>query len=114
MITENERVNQFAEAARRGDLRRMGELFVASHRSLQNDYEVSSAELDFLVDSALKIGGVYGARMTGGGFGGCTVNLVDPAAVDSFRKKIVSAYRERWRAAPQIYPCNPSAGAGPV
>ncbi len=114
VITENERVNQFAEAARRGDLRRMGELFVASHRSLQNDYEVSSAELDFLVDSALKIGGVYGARMTGGGFGGCTVNLVDPAAVDSFRKKIVSAYRERWRAAPQIYPCNPSAGAGPV
>ncbi len=114
VITENERVNAFADASRSADLRRMGELFVASHRSLQNDYEVSSPELDFLVDSALGIPGVYGARMTGGGFGGCTVNLVDPRAVEAFQEKITSAYRARWRVEPQIYPCSPSAGAGPM
>jgi galactokinase len=112
VISENQRVSLFAEAARNGDLRRMGELFVQSHRSLQKDYEVSSPELDFLVDAALGISGVYGARMTGGGFGGCTVNLVDPAAVDRFRELITLAYRERWRVEPQIYPCNPAAGAG--
>lgn len=113
VISENERVNLFAEAARKGDLPRMGELFVQSHRSLQNDYEVSSVELDFLVEAALGISGVYGARMTGGGFGGCTVNLVDPSAVVRFEQQIKSAYRERWRVEPQIYRCNPSAGAGP-
>ena len=61
---------------RGGDVEAMGRLFVESHRSLQHDYEVSCAELDFLVDSALAIDGVFGARMTGGGFGGCTVNML--------------------------------------
>ena len=114
IISENERVNQFVDAAKAGDVRRMGELFVASHRSLQHDYEVSCPELDFLVDAALKIDGVYGARMTGGGFGGCTVNLVDPGAVAAFRQKITAAYTGEWKITPQIYECRPSAGAGPV
>jgi galactokinase len=92
----------------------MGELFVASHRSLQHDYEVSCEELDFLVDTATGLPGVFGARMTGGGFGGCTVNLVDPDAVDAFRTTLSAAYREKFQVTPQIYECRPSAGAGPV
>ena len=62
----------------------MGRLFIASHRSMQYDYEISCEEMDFLVDTAIKLPGVYGARMTGGGFGGCTVNLVAPDAVATF------------------------------
>ena len=82
-MTEDARVEEFMEASRRGDLQRMGELFVASHRSLQHDYEVSCEELDFLVDTAIGIPGVYGSRMTGGGFGGCTVTLVAPEAAEA-------------------------------
>jgi galactokinase len=78
VVTEDDRVSRFVAAAEAGNLGEMGELMVASHRSLQLDYEVSCAELDFLVDSALKVEGVFGARMTGGGFGGSTVNLVRP------------------------------------
>jgi galactokinase len=100
------------EAAARHDLKQMGELFVASHRSLQHDYEVTSEELDFLVDTAVSIEGVFGARMTGGGFGGCTVNLITPAAVARFKSGIVKAYQARFQITPEIYPCHPSAGAG--
>ena len=112
VVTEDARVEQFVAASRAADLARMGELFVASHRSLQHDYEVSCAELDFLVDTALGIEGVFGARMTGGGFGGCTVNLVRPEAVDDFAGSITRSYRERFGLEPEVIPCRPSAGAG--
>ncbi len=112
VISEDNRVLAFADAA--GDLKRMGELFVASHRSLQHDYEVSCVELDFLVDTALGIPGVYGARMTGGGFGGCTVNLVDPAAVGAFEREIAVRYKAEYGIDPKVFECRPSAGAGPV
>ena len=114
IISENARVEAFMMAARAGDLRRMGELFVASHRSLAQDYEVSCEELDFLVESALAIEGVYGARMTGGGFGGCTVNLVRPDAAERFREEFAARYRQRFAIEPQIYECHPSDGAGEV
>jgi len=114
VVTEDERVENFMAAGAAGDLREMGELFVGSHRSLQRDYEVSCDELDFLVDEALGISGVFGARMTGGGFGGCTVNLVRPEAVPIFRSAIAKAYKDRWGLDPQIYTCQPSAGAGEV
>ncbi len=114
VIGENERVVEFAAASRQGNLERMGELFVASHRSLQHDYEVSCEELDFLVDAAIALPGVYGARMTGGGFGGCTVNLVNPDDVVHFRDRISRTYRDKFQVAPQIYECRPSAGAGPI
>ena len=80
-------------AAADGDLMRMGRLFLASHRSLQHDYEVSAEELDFLVDTASSFSGVYGCRMTGGGFGGCTVNMVGPERVELFETNITEAYR---------------------
>jgi galactokinase len=114
VISEDNRVLEFAEGAASDDLKRMGELFVASHRSLQHDYEVSCAELDFLVDTAITLPGVYGARMTGGGFGGCTVNLVDPAAADSFGREISARYKDRYNIDAKVFECRPSAGAGPV
>ena len=114
IVCENARVERFVEACAAGDLRKMGQLFIESHHSLQFEYEVSCAELDFLVDTAIGIEGVYGARMTGGGFGGCTVNLVDPAAEAKFRSGIAEKYQERYAADPQIYRCRPSAGASEV
>ncbi len=114
VVTEDARVEAFMEASDRGDLEDMGALFVASHRSLQHDYEVSCEELDFLVDTALGLRGVMGARMTGGGFGGCTVNLVRPGSVAEFSARITEAYKARFGITPSVYPCRPSAGAGEV
>ena len=87
---------------------------VDSHRSLQYDYEVSCAELDFLVDAALRIDGVYGSRMTGGGFGGCTVTMLRPEAVGRFREQITRAYEGQYQVTPKVIECKPSAGAGEV
>lgn len=111
VILENRRVLDFLAAARRGGLAAMGRLMVESHRSLQQDYEVSCEELDFLVDTALTIEGVYGSRMTGGGFGGCTVSLVDHGAVEDFRQRLSDAYQRKFGITPAIYRCAPSAGA---
>jgi galactokinase len=111
VVGEDARVVQFVAACREGAIARMGELFEASHRSLQHDYEVSCDELDFLVDAALGIDGVYGARMTGGGFGGCTVNMMRPDAVATFEREISRLYYERFAIRPRIYPCRPSWGA---
>ncbi len=114
VVSENQRVEDFIAASRRGDLAAMGELFVGSHRSLQHDYQVSCEELDFLVDTALAVPGVLGARMTGGGFGGCTASMVRPDAVANFEARITSAYRQRFGLTPQIFRCRPSAGAGEI
>ena len=111
IVTENQRVQLFVNAARRGDLARMGELFHESHVSMQHDYEISCDEIDFLVQNAMGIEGVFGARMTGGGFGGCTVNLIRPGAAENFRAQIVSGYEERFAITPDIFRCVPSEGA---
>jgi galactokinase len=112
IISDTQRVVEFSAAARSGDLGEMGRLFVASHRSMQHDYEISCEEIDFLVDTAIEIPGVYGARMTGGGFGGCTVNLVAPEAVDGFEKRLATTYQERYGKMPAFYECKPAGGAG--
>ncbi|HYP05700.1 MAG TPA: galactokinase, partial [Bryobacteraceae bacterium] len=114
VVCEDERVEEFMRASSQGDLMRMGRLFLASHRSLQHDYEVSAEELDFLVDTASDFSGVFGARMTGGGFGGCTVNLVAPDRVDPFEVHIAEAYRRAFHRDVQIYRCEPAAGAGAI
>ena len=113
VVGEDQRVEQFIAASAQGDIETMGKLMVASHRSLQYDYEVSCVELDYLVDRALATDGVHGSRMTGGGFGGCTVTMLRPAAVEAFSTRITAAYQRRFQASPKIYRCNPSAGAGP-
>ncbi len=114
IVSENDRVNRFVAASEQGNVDLMGSLLVESHRSLQYDYEVSCEELDFLVEAAVAIPGVLGARMTGGGFGGCTVNMMRSGAVDRFLQEIVRAYQARFGVVPQTYPCRPSAGAGEI
>jgi galactokinase len=111
VVSEIARVGRFVAASAAGDLVRMGKLLVESHRSLQHDYEVSCGELDFLVDTALAIDGVYGARMTGGGFGGCTVTMVAQEKAASFSREIAAAYHARFGVSPRVLPCNPSARA---
>src|ERR1017187_7932921 len=112
VVTEDARVNRFVEAGESGNLDAMGKLMVESHRSLQFNYEVSCEELDFLVDAALSIEGILGSRMTGGGFGGCTVSMMRAAAAPLFRQQIARAYESRFGVAPRSYDCNPSDGAG--
>jgi galactokinase len=114
VVSEDERVHAFVDASARGDLAAMGRLMVESHRSLQHDYEVSCEELDYLVDRALEIEGVVGSRMTGGGFGGCTVTMVREDAAAAFSAKIAQAYESKYGLTPRIYPCNPAAGAAEV
>ena len=112
VITENARVLQAAEALQRGDLPEFGRLMKESHHSLRYDYEVSCAELDLLVDLANRQQGAYGARMTGGGFGGCTVNLVEAGEVEEFRGAVSRGYQEATGRAAKIYVSEAAAGAG--
>ena len=112
VISEDQRVLDLAGAARTGDLSEMGRLFVASHRSMQYDYEISCEEIDFLVDTAIKLPGVYGSRMTGGGFGGCTVNLLAPEGVEAFRSSLGRDYEKRYGKRAAFYDCKPAHGAG--
>lgn len=114
VITENARVEEFQAASALGNPWEMGRLFVASHKSLQYDYEVSCDELDFLVDTAVAKPYVYGARMTGGGFGGCTVNLMKAGTADRFQEAIFDDYKRKFKIQPIFYPVQPSAGAGRV
>ena len=91
VVSENLRVESAAEALEANDLPAFGKLMGESHKSLRDDYEVSSRELDVMVEIASKQAGAYGSRMTGGGFGGCTINLVASEQADAFRKRIASA-----------------------
>ena len=114
VISENMRVQEAAKALQSGDLARFGELMHASHGSLRDDYEVSCRELDVMVELASKFGGVYGARMTGGGFGGCTVNLVREDAVEGFRREIAQGYKKATGIDPEIYICIAAEAAAEV
>ncbi|MCU1286073.1 MAG: UDP-galactose 4-epimerase [Acidobacteriales bacterium] len=114
VVTENLRVQEAAAALEKGDLGEFGKLMRESHVSLRDDYEVSSKELDAMVEIALQQPGVFGARMTGGGFGGCTVNLVESAAVAGFRSAVARGYRQRTGIEPQLYVSEPSDGVHEV
>ncbi len=94
-VYENQRTIRAVEALKRNDLKLFGELMNASHVSLRDDYQVSCDEIDVLVDEAWKVDGVIGSRITGGGFGGCTVSIVRNEAVDVFKEKVGAAYKER-------------------
>ncbi len=111
VVSENERVLAARVALVRRDLRRLGALMNESHESLRDDYEVSCTELDILVTLARGFPGVYGARMTGAGFGGCTVNLLDAACAQQFRTGIADAYRRETGIVMEVYDGTPSAGA---
>jgi len=105
VVSENGRVLASVAALRRGDLAALGRLLYASHESLAADYEVSSPELDLMVDLARRLDGVVGARMTGAGFGGCTLNLVRSDAIARFRQEVVEAYCAETGLPAQMYVC---------
>lgn len=114
VVSENKRTLAAADAFKQGNLGRAGELMFASHRSLRDDYEVSCPELDLLVDTAESIEGVYGARMTGGGFGGCTVNLIQNTAVPRLKELTARVYAAEFGFEPDFYVFQPADGASEI
>jgi galactokinase len=112
VIRENGRVEAAVEAFERGDLEAVGELFADSHVSLRDLFEVSSPELDAMVDIATSVPGVVAARMTGAGFGGCTVNLVERDAVPRLREAVMREYPRRTGLQPRVFAVEPADGAG--
>jgi galactokinase len=104
IVNENARVKIVTEYLKNNKPLKFGEMMVQSHDSLKHDFEVSCAELDILVDTALKIDGVAGARMTGAGFGGCTINLIKNDISDIFSEKIIDEYKQKTGIVPDIYP----------
>ncbi len=111
VITENARVREAAAAMRAGDARRLGDAMLRSHASQRDDFQDSVPEIDFLVMTAMKQQGCYGARLTGGGFGGCTVNLVETGGADLFRQQLSTAYHAEYGIQPEIYVCTAADGA---
>jgi galactokinase len=111
VITENARVKSAVEAFHSGDGKALGPLMRDSHRSLRDDYEVSCRELDLMVEIAAAQRGLIGARMTGGGFGGCTINLVESAAVSDFKRNVAAEYSSKTGLTPEIYVSPASEGA---
>jgi galactokinase len=117
VIGENERTVHAAEGVRASNWPTVGQLMYASHRSLRDDYEVSCAELDAVVEIAEGVGisgGVYGCRMTGGGFGGCAVALVDANALAGISKKISTDYKDKTGIGATIFSSRPAAGAAAI
>ncbi len=110
VVSEDARVIRAVEALERKDVDQFGELMRESHASLRDDFEVSCEELDVMVELAVKVAGVYGARMTGGGFGGCTINLVKSEAVDDFQHKVAEGYKRATGREPEIYVCTAADG----
>ncbi|KAM8729648.1 galactokinase isoform 1-T1 [Acanthopagrus schlegelii] len=107
VIEEIERTVQAAEALKRGAYKEFGKLMVESHNSLRDLYEVSCKELDELVSAAMEVDGVFGSRMTGGGFGGCTVTLLQASAID----RTILHIKQRYSGTPTFYVTTPSEGA---
>ena len=114
VVEENARVQATATALRNDDLHEVGRQFAASHASLRELFEVVSPAQDAMVEIAVEVPGVVAARMTGGGFGGCTVNLVEHAAIDELRETVLRRYPERTGLEPRAHVTKPVAGAGPV
>ncbi len=111
VVTENARTLAAVEALTAGDLAQMGRLMTESHVSLRDDYQVSCEELDVAVDIAIAQPGVYGSRMTGGGFGGCTVTLVDNAAIESVHGAVKQAFTARGWKEPELFASHACQGA---
>jgi galactokinase len=110
VVTEDDRVLATVDLLRAGDLRGIGELLTASHASMRDDFEITVPEVDTAAEAALAAG-AYGARMTGGGFGGCVIALVDADRADTVRAAVEDAYAARGFTAPESFAALPSAGA---
>ena len=110
VVYENERVLQSVKALRKKDIKKFGKLMAASHESLRDLYEVSCPELDTLVEAANEVEGTFGSRMTGAGFGGCTVNLVQNDALEEFKEHVVKRFTKTYGMNPTIHACNAENG----
>jgi galactokinase len=110
IVTENERVERAGAALDAGRVEEFGRLMNASHVSMRDDYEISCRELDILVELAWRVEGALGSRMTGGGFGGCTVSMVRADAVERFRASLAAGYAAATGIAPDILICSPGDG----
>jgi galactokinase len=111
VISENGRVREVCDLFEQGKTEGLRAVMAASHQSLRDDYEVSCRELDAMVEIAGRQRGVYGARMTGGGFGGCTINFVDVEHATEFRRSVAEEYESAIGFRPDIYICEASQGA---
>lgn len=111
IVTENARVLEAMEAMHNGNISRLGELFNASHASLRDDFEVTNDALNIMVECAQEQEGCYGARMTGAGFGGCAVALVEEKKAGAFTQAVTAAYRQRSGLEASVYVCKASEGA---
>jgi galactokinase len=111
VVTENLRTIEMAQKLLLQHYDEAGDLMVKSHNSLRDDYEVSCPELDYLVEQAMKIKGVYGARMTGAGFGGCIVALVQPRCVAELTEHLHKSYTAKFERQPNIFVTTATAGA---
>ena len=111
VVTECARVLESTAALRRGELARFGQLMNDSHDSLRDDYQVSCPEIDLLVSLARGVRGVEGARITGGGFGGCTVNLLPRTSVESLKAEALAAYEQQVGIKPKVFLTRAADGA---
>jgi galactokinase len=111
VVREIARTVATADLLERGELAAVGREMNASHAGLRDEYEVSTPELDALAEAAWKLPGVYGSRMSGGGFGGCTISLLAAGALGDFRRLVPSAYREATGREAAVFPVTASAGA---
>jgi galactokinase len=111
IITENARVVESRVSLLRGDVARFGKIMTAAHVSMRDGFEASCAEVDTLVEIAVRQPGCYGARITGGGFGGCTVNLVRVEAAEGFVEAMVAEYRDATGIVADCFVCTASDGA---
>jgi galactokinase len=114
VVDENVRTLRAADALEAGNLTECGRLMKLSHASLRDDYEVSCAELNLMFELASELPGVYGSRMMGGGFGGCTINLVDASKAEQFAQRVEDSYKSATGMTPTIFSFTPGASAGPV
>jgi len=112
IVTENARVLEAERALKAGDFAACGAAMNASQSSMRDDFAITCPEIDFLADLAHGVEGVYGSRMTGGGFGGCTVSLVEADAVEGLSKTLIDAYRVAFGLSADVFVCSPSDGAG--
>jgi galactokinase len=111
VITEDERVTKAVSVLQRGDISSFGDLLNQSHESLRNDYGVSCVELDHLVTIARQVNGTVGSRMTGAGFGGCTVSIVKGSALENFKATVFEEYKKRTGITAEIYVSKAEDGA---
>jgi galactokinase len=111
VISENGRTVAAADALLRGDLKKLGRLMAEAHASYSKDFEASCVEADAMVALAQDLPGLIGARLTGGGFGGCTINLVERAHAAQFSEELSARYATETGIVPQVFVCHASSGA---